>query len=81
MITITENEMTITKDELTTAYLPTNGSGRIELYADNYIVATFKGKVSGICLVNGGTRWGIVIELLNDPSFNCIYADRICRGE
>ena len=71
----------ITNNGLTTAYFPTKGLGRIELCSDGCIVATFKGRVNSICLVNGGTRWGIVIDLPNDPSFNCIYADRICRGE
>jgi len=80
MITLIEKELTI-RDTIVTAYLPTNGSGGIDLYSGEHIIAHIQGKVSGIVLVNGDTRWGILIDLPNNSSFNCIYADMIIRGE
>jgi len=80
MIKITRESLIIRKDMPVTAYLPTNGSGGIDLYVDGYIAAHIQGKVNSIVLVNGDTRWGIVIDLPGNPDFNCIYADRICKG-
>jgi len=80
MIRITEKELII-QDTPVKAYLPTNGSGGIDLYVGGRIVAHIQGKVSGIVLVNKDTRFGILVELPNNHSFNCIYADRIIRGE
>jgi hypothetical protein len=80
MIELTERKLVI-QDTPVKAYLPTNGSGGIDLYAGEHIVAHIQGKVSGIVLVNRDTRWGILIDLPNNPSFNCVYADMICKGD
>lgn len=80
MIKITKESLIIQKDMPVKAYLPSNGSGGIDLYAGEHIVAHIQGKVNGIVLVNGDTRWGILIGLPNNHSFNCIYADMICKG-
>jgi len=80
MIKLIEKELII-QDTPVKAYLPTNGSGGIDLYVGGRIVAHIQGKVSGIVLVNKDTRWGILISLPYNSSFNCIYADMICRGD
>ena len=80
MITITKEAMTITRNGLTTAYLPTTNPGEIRLCTGGYAVAIIQGAVQEIIAINQTSPcWAILIDTPNNPSFNCIYADRIIR--
>jgi len=81
MMTITKEAMTITRNGLTTAYLPSKNPGEIRLCTGGYAVAIIQGAVQEIIAINETLPcWAILIDT-GGSGFNCIYADRIIRGE
>jgi len=80
MITITKEATIITQDGLTTAYLPTTNPGEIRL-CNGRVVVILQGTVHEIIAINAPLPcWAILIDT-GGSGFNCIYADRIIRGE